>query len=116
MNTITTHAAYIAHLVSNGRHAGLAKAMVTEFFWSSINGPENDLLYSGSDEETPCSLEPAQALAEFDAIVHDYNAAVTEDGIMFDGELMFDLDGEYATSGSGNASIVRGYENGGNFN
>lgn len=93
MHTIATIEQFINSLVAQGIHAGLAKAAVTEFY--TAEGVAGAIYPGSSTEEGPATYTPEQAMAEFNNVSQGYHMQVTEQGIMLDGELTFNLQGEY---------------------
>lgn len=84
----------VNYLVSGGMHAGVARAMVLEYL-TYDNADDNDLLQrEGADGKAEAFTMKRDEIAEFKWDVQD-EFEVTDEGIEFDGELMFDLQGNY---------------------
>ena len=98
MQTFTTQAQAVAYLVEQGKPANLAQAMVTEFY-NFDSTPADGLLRRADtvdSEENPIPVE--QTEAQVDSMYRDwlgYGVEVTPDGITFDGELTYNLQGFY---------------------
>lgn len=89
METITTITQAIDHLVANGIAANLARAAIIEQY----GGGDDDLLFDAGEQlvvtSGPCEILEVVWETYVDQL------EVTNEGILFDGELTFDLDGNY---------------------
>ena len=80
----------VAYLVAQGKHEGKARALLNEYYnWDVEGGPEGQL----AEEDGPVELDEAEALEFYDN--QEDMVEVTDEGIEFDGELAFDLQGNY---------------------
>lgn len=93
MAILSTRNEVIAHLVSQGKPENFARAMCNEFLAGGPNG--DDRIYtSESGEPTVATMDAPVALKYYDDFM-SYDVHATDRGIMFDGMLTFDLDGNY---------------------
>lgn len=105
MKTFTKRAEVIEHFVANGIHAGIAKALVTEYYdYGNYNSnpeyKEEGLLQRINDDDVceAVTLTEEEADQFFASNGSDFEVGEGDDAneyILFDGELSFDLQGNY---------------------
>lgn len=105
MKTFTKRAEVIEHFVANGIHAGIAKALVTEYYdWGNYNSDpeykEEGLLQriNNNDVCEAVTLTEKEADKFFASNGSDFEVWLDDEGnecILFDGEPSFDINGDY---------------------
>lgn len=129
-----TRTQVVAYLVSEGKPENYAKAAVNEGFNFEQDGDTRDLCFREFDDEDfkpntesttvtdmsnseflPTLVTPEFAISMYNTFEEMFS--VEGGAIFMDGEPMYDLQGNMLKTWDPdrNASIVRGYENGGNF-
>lgn len=105
MKTFTKRSEVIEHFVANGIHAGIAKALVTEYYdWGNYNSnpeyKEEGLLQRINDDDIceAVTLTEEEADQFFASNGCDFEVMEDDDGnecILFDGEPSHDIRGNY---------------------
>lgn len=94
MKTFTKRAEVIEHFVANGIHAGIAKALVTEYLeYDNKEGNDNLQRYNEETGEAEAYTMTEEEVVDFMRTNGDDDFEVMEEGIYFDGEHTHDLNG-----------------------
>lgn len=94
---LTTRTAVIEYLVSIGKPRNLATAMTEEFL--NYGGSKDDQIYNASTDREPFpyaegDFNEIDAVTYYDSFI-SYGVQETDEGIWFDGELLFNKQGYY---------------------
>lgn len=106
----TVHEA-VEYIVTQGVPRAIAKAMVNQqYVWQDNS---NLLEWFDGNDNHPVP----QTIGDITITMHTWEEMLelTERGVLVEGELMYDVDGDPIPQSTHSNSITRGYENGGNF-